>query len=73
VTNQLVHTLQQYVSTSITQGEEDRLWQVVEHEVKRLHGGQSALTYMKTKNKKKQVFKHNMFCFAVWLPQWLCM
>jgi hypothetical protein len=49
------------MSTSITQVEEDRLWQVVEHEVKRLHGGQSALTNMKTKNKKKQVYS-NITC-----------
>ena len=55
VTNQLVHALQQYVNISIVQGEEDRLWKVVEHEVKNLDCGQSALVYMKTKNKKKQV------------------
>ena len=55
VTNQLVHALQQYVSASIIQGEEDRLWQIVEHEVKSLEGGHSTLAYMKIKTRKKQV------------------
>ena len=55
VTNQLVHALQQYVSASIIQGEDDRLWQIVGHEVKSLDGGHAALAYMKMKNRKKQV------------------
>ena len=39
----------------ILTGEDDKLWQVVEQEVKSLDGNQSALAYMKTRNKKKQV------------------
>lgn len=49
-----MHALRQYVNISIIQGEEDKLWSVVEQEVKNLDNGPSALTF-KTKNKKKQV------------------
>ena len=55
VTNQLVHALQQYVNASIIHGEADKLWQVVELEVKSLDACQSSIAYTKTKSKKKQV------------------
>ena len=55
MTNQLVYALRQYVNAVILTGEDDKLWQIVEQEVKSLDGNQSALAYMKTRTKKKQV------------------
>ena len=55
MTNQLVYALRQYVNAVILTGEDDKLWLVIEQEVKSLDGNQSVLAHMKPRNKKKQV------------------